>query len=127
MIQPVRTRREFSALSSSRVRGRSGPVWIVRAELPADHLDDASPAVPVARVAYAIGRVVGGAVVRNRVKRRLRAIIADLDRSGALSPGLYLVGVKPAVVDQPHGELDGHVRRALDGATVRPVVASPLR
>ena len=33
------------------------------------------------RVAYAIGRRVGPAVVRNRVRRRLRAAVRELDRT----------------------------------------------
>ena len=55
--------------------------------------DDA--AVPP-RVAYAIGRTVGGAVVRNRLRRRLRALVHDRARAGQLRPGWYLVGATPA-------------------------------
>src|SRR5579862_1355733 len=43
------------------------------------------------RVAFAVGRKVGGAVVRNRVRRRLRA----LARTSALPAGAWLVGVGP--------------------------------
>jgi len=54
--------------------------------------DDDQDAV---RVAYSINRKVGGAVVRNRWRRRLRAIAAEA--SSALAPGAYLVGVGPDV------------------------------
>ena len=49
------------------------------------------------RFAYAIGRPVGPAVVRNRVRRRLRAAAREIDvaRSG-LPAGAYLVSVRPA-------------------------------
>ena len=44
------------------------------------------------RVAYAIGRQVGPAVVRNRLRRRLRAAVREIDRStGGLPTGAYLV------------------------------------
>ena len=42
-------------------------------------------------VAYAVGRHVGGAVVRNRCRRRLRVIAAEA--SPDLAPGAYLIGV----------------------------------
>jgi ribonuclease P protein component len=43
------------------------------------------------QVAFAIGRAVGPAVVRNRLRRQLRAILRDR----ALVPGYYLLGVTP--------------------------------
>ena len=62
-----------------------------------------------AKVAYAIGRNVGGAVERNLVRRRLRSIVRDAD----LAPGSYLVSVSPAARALPFDELAGHVRRAV--------------
>jgi ribonuclease P protein component len=44
-------------------------------------------------VAYTIGRRVGSAVVRNRLRRRLRALIRD--SAPRLRPGAYLIGVRP--------------------------------
>jgi ribonuclease P protein component len=58
------------------------------------------------RVAYAIGRHVGPAVVRNRVRRRLRAAVREIDRSGAgLAPGAYLIAVQPEAADRTYREL----------------------
>lgn len=54
-----------------------------------------------ARFAYAISRKVGGAVERNRLRRRLRAIFAGL----APPPGAYLVGAAPGAKDLNHEEL----------------------
>lgn len=54
----------------------------------------ADPGPP--RVAYAIGRRAGGAVDRNRVRRRLRHVIAA--HEAQLRPDWqYLVGVRPEV------------------------------
>jgi ribonuclease P protein component len=61
-----------------------------------------------AKVAYAVSRSVGGAVDRNRVRRRLRSIVRD----AGLAPGAYLVSVSPAAAVIPFDELARHVRRA---------------
>jgi ribonuclease P protein component len=83
LIWRVRHRRSFQAFRGAR-RGRSGPLSITWVP---DDLD-----VPP-RVAFAIGRQVGPAVVRNRLRRRLRAILRDVATD--LSPGTYLVGTRP--------------------------------
>lgn len=70
-------------------------------------------------VAFAIPRRVGGAVVRNRVRRRLRAILAERARragpaGGAHLPaGAYLVAVRPGVAELSHQALGEHLDRAL--------------
>jgi ribonuclease P protein component len=64
-------------------------------------------------VAYAVGRAVGGAVVRNRLRRRLRAAVFEL---GPLRPGAYLVGAAPEAASLPFGELKAMVSGALDDA-----------
>ena len=61
------------------------------------------------RVAFAIGRKVGGAVVRNRLRRRLRAIATELD----LAPGAYLISAAPAAATLPYRELRALVSRAV--------------
>lgn len=103
MVAPVSSRQDFAALSRSRARGRSGPIWVV-------HVADG---VPPARVAYAVSKKVGGAVVRNRVRRRLRPLMADLEASDQLPPGAYLVGVRPDVVDLTPAGLRRHLTAAL--------------
>jgi ribonuclease P protein component len=66
-------------------------------------VEDASASSP--RVAFAIGRKVGGAVVRNRVRRRLRAVLEGEARRGALPPGDYLIGVRPSAASATFAEL----------------------
>ena len=69
-----------------------------------------NPAEPP-RVAYAIGRKVGNAVDRNRIRRQLRTIVRDL--APQLRPGMYLIGVAPSA-QLRFGELRLTVMRALD-------------
>ncbi len=63
------------------------------------------------RFAYAVGRKVGGAVVRNRLRRRLRAIMQEF--GSVLEPGAYLVGVSPGAAPLSYGELRKAVSEAL--------------
>jgi ribonuclease P protein component len=58
---------------------------------------------------------VGHAVERNRLRRRLRAIFADLARQDpvTLQPGAYLVGCQAGATGLTHEELREHVSRAL--------------
>lgn len=64
-------------------------------------------------MAYGISRAVGTAVVRNRTRRRLRAVMRDCQAEGLLGPGRFLVSVSPGVVDLGFDDLQAHVRAAL--------------
>src|SRR5687767_8869383 len=68
LIWRLRDRATFVALRRSGRRVTRGPITVLW--LPAN------PTEPT-RVAYAVGRGVGPAVVRNRLRRRLRAIIRE--------------------------------------------------
>lgn len=85
-------------------RSRRGPVtvWYLPAESP-DH----------ARFAWAIGRKVGGAVVRNRLRRQLRAIVESEERSSGLARGAYLVSLAPSGAGRSYEELKENVEAAL--------------
>jgi ribonuclease P protein component len=70
------------------------------------------------RFAYAIGRKVGPAVVRNRLRRRLRAAARDLDvATGGLPTGTYLVVLRPDAVSSSYRELHRDLGSAIVAAT----------
>jgi RNase P protein component len=52
-------------------------------------------------VAYALGRAIGPAVVRNRLRRRLRVMLVD----SSLPPGLYLIGAQAGAARRSSSEL----------------------
>lgn len=72
---------------------------------------------------YAIGRAVGSAVTRNRVRRRLRAIVDELSAEpGSLPGGAYLIGSDASGAGAEYEELKESVAEAigeLAGATRR--------
>jgi ribonuclease P protein component len=77
-------------------------------------LDEGPLAAP--RVAYAIGRRVGTAVVRNRLRRRLRAIVADLarSRSDLVPPGALVISAGADASGRNPAELKSDVVQLLD-------------
>jgi ribonuclease P protein component len=80
------------------------------------------------RVAYAIGRRVGPAVVRNRLRRRLRAAAREIDvATGGLPTGAYLVSVGPEATQRSYGELRADLGSALAAATDGPTSGAVRR
>jgi ribonuclease P protein component len=66
-----------------------------------------------ARVAgFAVSKAVGGAVVRNQVKRRLRAIVAA-ELAGIPEGSAIVVRALPAAASAPFSQLAADVRSAL--------------
>ena len=66
------------------------------------------------RVAFAVGRSVGPAVVRNRLRRRLRALWREaLDTTAPPPPGDYLIMTAPLAATLSMADLRGHVTAAL--------------
>ena len=94
----VRGRDSFAALSRHGRRVREGPLTVVH--LPTD---------AEARVAYAVGRKVGPAVVRNRLRRRLRAAWRELSPPD----GDHLVIAAPDAASLSFSELRSLLERAL--------------
>jgi ribonuclease P protein component len=68
-------------------------------------------------VAFALPRTVGTAVVRNRLRRQLRAAARDLEQQELLPPATYLVIVRPPARGAPMTTLRGHLLRAVQHAT----------
>jgi ribonuclease P protein component len=52
-------------------------------------------------------------VVRNRVRRRLRALVAAAAADGALGAGDHLISVRPAAAERSFAELGHDLRAAL--------------
>src|SRR6185437_14269030 len=78
----ITSRAAFAEVQRARARGACGPVRAAFAPV-----DEATPGM-FPQVGYAIGRRCGSAVVRNRLRRRARAVVRD----GTLPPPRRLPG-----------------------------------
>lgn len=72
-------------------------------------------------MAFAIGRRVGPAVSRNRLRRRLRALLREMmgDDTVFPGPGDYLVVAAPGAAELEPAELARSLRAALGRLAVR--------
>jgi ribonuclease P protein component len=107
-IGPIRSRHTHEALRRSSSRGRSGSLTVLFLE---------QNSWSEAEVAYAISRRVGTAVVRNRLRRRLKAIMTELAPS--LVAGAYVVRTGPGSSTLDYEELRVAMSRAVERATHR--------
>jgi ribonuclease P protein component len=85
--QRLRRREDFTAAVRGGRRAGRGSL-VVHLALPSEDLPT-TPAPHPARAGFVVPRAVGGAVVRNRVRRRLRHLVRE--RLGELPPGSRLV------------------------------------
>ena len=108
VVATVRSRRTFDALRRTRARGRSGPLSVA-------FVPQSTSSGP--EVAYAINRQVGNAVTRNRLRRRLRSILAG--GASDLPAGAYLIRTGPEAPQLAFDELKVAMSRALEKATSR--------
>ncbi len=103
----LRSRHDFAALQAGS-RGRTHPLVAVRARR--NDLDRD-------RFGISTGRRVGGAVVRNRVRRRIRGILRGWDHAGAAWD--ILVVARPASADASYAELGAALTRLLTQITTK--------
>jgi ribonuclease P protein component len=68
-------------------------------------------------VAFAIGRRTGTAVVRNRIRRRLRAALVEMARADEIPFGAAVVSAGPSVATAPFAVVRRDLARALARAS----------
>ena len=98
-ISTLRKRAQFL-----RVRGGgrySGPAFVLEGKARA--ADDPAPAE--ARFGFTVTKKLGTAVVRNRIRRRLKAAIAETASAHAEPRFDYVVVAREAALDRPYKDL----------------------
>jgi ribonuclease P protein component len=125
-IRRLKTRREFLRVAAAR-RKRVRPGLIVQAARrtaslsrpaspPAGQEHDgasACPAEPAARVGFTASRKVGNAVARNRARRRLRAVAAEVLPAVAEAGTDYVLVARKATLVRSYGDLVRDLHQAL--------------
>jgi ribonuclease P protein component len=105
-MESIRSHRTFAALRRTPHRGRSGPIAVSFVEQPCWSRTE---------IAFAINRRVGNAVVRNRLRRRLRAIMGE--HVAGLPTGAYVISTGPEGPGLTFEELKVAMSRATERAT----------
>ncbi|MFZ9015430.1 MAG: ribonuclease P protein component [Ilumatobacteraceae bacterium] len=112
MISAIRGRGELQAATRAGHRIPGSVLWCTW--LPDSEASSTS-------VAYAIPRGYGSAVRRNRLRRRLRALLAETDRHESLPPGVLLIGPHRHVsAELTFGEVRNDLERLIDRIRRRP-------
>jgi len=107
LIWRIRERREFARLTAEGQRARAGVLWCT-------YILDPPGITTPPRVAFALGRALGPAVVRNRVRRQLRAMLQEASSVVRLPAGTYLFGAKPIAASKSRVELQFDLSGLLD-------------
>lgn len=115
LIWRIRDRRTFLELRRHGIRARRGPVTVTFLAAVGPAVDDPP------RVAFAVPRKVGPAVVRNRLRRSVRArlVIRQQRSPAAMQPGAYLVSLHPDAADLGGPGVADLVERCLDRLQAR--------
>ncbi|MGA4840820.1 ribonuclease P protein component [Streptomyces sp. G45] len=111
-------RREDFATAVRRGRRAGRPLLVVHLRSGATDPHVPGESVPPTRAGFVVSKAVGGAVVRNKVKRRLRHLMRD--RLALVPPGsLVVVRALPDAGDATYAhlaqDLDAALRRLLGG------------
>lgn len=108
MIGRIHERSVFARLRREGSFVRSGPLWC------SVLLD---PTLSCAHVAYALGRPLGSAVARNRLRRRMREIVSAQETT--MEPGWYLFGADAPALNMTFAQLSTAVPALAERAVSR--------
>jgi ribonuclease P protein component len=103
LIWRIRERDAFVRLGRNGTRIRTTSLWCTYLPDP-----DATPP----RVAFAIGRAIGSATTRNRLRRRIKALLRE-STSTTLPPGWYLIGARPTAIELTFDQLKSELMQLL--------------
>ena len=107
-IDTLKKRRDFLAAARARKAVTKGMI-VQRRERGEGEAPDATT-----RIGYTASKKVGNAVLRNRAKRRMRAVVRDvLGGHGAGMADIVLIARSGSTVDRPYEALRGDLEYAL--------------
>jgi ribonuclease P protein component len=113
LIGRIRGRDAFGRLVHDGMRIRRSALWCTWCP---------EPSTTTTSVAFALNRALGTAVTRNRLRRRLRAILSELEHT--LPGGLLLIGANPPAIELTFDQLRTELRTLLAKAVSTTRVAA---
>jgi ribonuclease P protein component len=78
------------------------------------------------RVGFTVTKKIGGAVVRNRMKRRFRALAREIIPAKGIAGADHVMIGRAKGVEREFGLLRSELTQALDGLRTAPPPASPV-
>ncbi|MFV0318394.1 MAG: ribonuclease P protein component [Microthrixaceae bacterium] len=119
MVARLHQRTHFTRLRAHGTTVREGKIRVVCAP-PDPDSEIEGPAL-----AFAVPRAFGTAVMRNRVRRRLRAVVHELEHAGEIPIGWFLVNVLPGAAEPGYGQLRRWFSDVMARPEVRDAVGAP--
>ena len=108
-LVPIRKRSDFLAANAGRRAATAGFVLLVRDRKDSD---------PAKRVGFTVTKKIGGAVVRNRMKRRFRALAREILLANGYPGSDHVMIGRSSGIERDFSELRSDLTRALE--KVRP-------
>ena len=109
LIDRIRGRDAFRRLAHDGTRIRRPALWCTWCP---------DPAISTTSVAFALPRALGSAVVRNRLRRRMRSILRELEP--LLPGGMLLIGAQPSSTELTFAALRTELTLLLQAAVSPP-------
>ncbi|HRK19067.1 MAG TPA: ribonuclease P protein component [Hyphomicrobiaceae bacterium] len=106
----LKHRSEFLAVRGG--RRWSGPAFLIEAKANRHAVTEAGH-VPHARFGFTITKKLGGAVARNRIRRRLAHALRQARLNVAPQPLDHVIVARAPALDRPYSELVNDFQRAL--------------
>src|SRR3954449_11674643 len=105
-LTTIKKRSDFLAANAGRRAATPGFVLLVRDR------EDADPAL---RVGFTVTKKIGGAVVRNRMKRRFRALAREVVPTNGFPGSDHVIIGRARGIERDYGLLRSELESALDG------------
>lgn len=106
-ISTIKTRRDFLAMNGSQRKHVASGFILVGRRRPDDH-----PVTSISRIGYTVTKKMGNAVIRNRIKRRLREAARRMPPSLIEPCHDYIVISRPKALDCDFSKLVGELEIA---------------
>ena len=113
LIERLKLRIDFLRVASARRKWVTPGLILQSASRPATDAGDTAPF----RIGYTASRKVGGAVRRNRARRRLRAAVAAVMPDRAMRGCDYVLIARRETVERPYSDLISDLETAFDKLT----------